>query len=45
MHWRTDERIIAEINTCEHEALVAIGVETDALFAQLSRKDGPLPRT
>jgi hypothetical protein len=43
MHWRTYERIAAEIRVREHAALVAVGAETDALVARLERKYGPLP--
>ena len=44
MHWRTYERIVAEIRAREHAATLAFGAETDALFARLDRKYGPLPR-
>ncbi len=37
MHWRTYERIVAEINAREHPALVAFAAETDALLARLER--------
>ncbi len=42
MHWRTYERIVAEINAREYDALVAFGAETDALLARTDRRR---PRT
>ena len=44
MHWRTYERIVAEIGAREHEALAALRAETDALLARLARRYGPPPR-
>jgi hypothetical protein len=40
MHWRTFERIVAEINAREYDALIAFSAETDAMVAQIHRKYG-----
>ncbi len=42
MHWRTYDRIVAEINAREYASLVAFGAETDAMMARFERKYGPL---
>jgi hypothetical protein len=42
MHWRTYERIAAEIRARDHDALAAVSAETDSLIAQIERRYGPL---
>ena len=43
MHWRTYERIVAEIRAREHAALIAVIAAMDAMVARLDRQDGPQP--